>query len=121
MLVWSILHIHYWLFVAATLTPFLNAKKKQQKKKDKKCFFSLSGSHDSLTISRPFVFILCSHLPAFSSVYWRAMHAGKSWTPSLQAQADTLSDLFVSTRSTADSGSGRTPAERRRRRRNKTR
>lgn len=39
MLVWSILHIHYWLFVAATLTPFLNAKKKQQKKETKSASF----------------------------------------------------------------------------------
>lgn len=39
MLVWSILHIHYWLFVAATLTPFLNAKKSNKKKETKSASF----------------------------------------------------------------------------------
>lgn len=59
----------------------------------------------------PLVLILYSRWPTSSSVWSTAASAGKSWTPLFRGRADTLSGSFSSTRNTAGSGSGRTPAQ----------
>lgn len=79
-------------------------------KKGHKCF--RQRPDDVRTAHRPTSsLILCSHWLSFLSVWWTARNAGKSWTPWLLEWGGALSDWSVSTRNTADSGSGTKPWE----------
>lgn len=75
MLVWSILHIHYWLFVAATLTPFLNAKKSNKKKRQKVLLFPLRQPR--LTDNQPSV---CFHtMLSLASFFISLLESNTCW------------------------------------------